>query len=136
MDCEIIDIVLPIEQIGRGFREAIDQRPAIAKINRTENSTPSIGPSLGFGGIADPDHAIGAKVQPLGLADSQVGGANIILAKSHGDGSRVIGVAGVEFDTEWEVTEVASDRLVFKRRHEAERVLAGLKASCDAVPAS
>jgi uncharacterized membrane protein len=99
---------------------------------------------------------------------------------------QVIKVVGVEFDTEWEVTEVETgkliriegrsksngrasltetltpdgegcrvrlevdydpplgiigeiaDKLVFERRHEdeAEHVLAGLKALCEAVPAS
>lgn len=131
MDCEIIDSALRIEHIPGEFREAIERRPAGAKMNRVEGFTPSIGPHLGLGGVVDRDHAIAAEVESPSSASSQTG-----VAHGEPDGEGCHTRPEVGFNPPLGIAREVADTMLFERCHRAEYLLAGLKASCEAVAAS
>jgi len=100
-------------------------------MNRVDGYLPDIGPHLGLRGVVDRDHAIAAEVQALNSGSSQSGVAHGepdgegCHMRSDVDCSPLLGIVG----------EVA-DMMVFEWRHGAEYLLAGLKASCEAVATS
>jgi hypothetical protein len=100
-------------------------------MNRVDGYSPDIGPHLGLRGVVDRDHAIAAEVQALSSANPQSGVAHgepdgeCCHMRPEGGFSPPLGIVG----------EVA-DMMVFERRHGADYLLAGLKASCEAVATS